>query len=198
MKTHIPERIVLPLLCAAFAVIIFWGYASDSWQKVFTHDPQTLEARRQQALDHTLGADIAFDSSADDVTKLAAGTGDTLSWKILAHAKIIMGKGNAIFPEGVNYADDVKAFDGKQVTITGYMFPLQASSGQNHFLLSAYPPSCPYCLPGGPTELIDITGQSLPFTYDPVTLTGTLHLLAGDALKEGLFYRMTGAQKTVK
>lgn len=190
MKTN-DQRILL-LFTASFAAIMLWGYANGDMQKLFTkRTPEEKEAAQQRALDHLFGSDQAFDPSADNITTTAAGQHDNLSWKTLTHAKLRMGKGNSPYPEGVDFAEDVKKLDNQEVTITGYMFPLQASGEQSHFLLSAYPPSCPYCLPGGPTELIEITeSNALKFTYQPITIHGTFILLGGDALKEGMFYRM--------
>lgn len=187
------DKHIILFLIAAFAAVMLWGFASGDMQKLFRkRSPEEREAAEQRALDHLSGSDQSFDSSADNVTSAAKDRQDNLSWKTLSHAKLRMGKGNALYPEGVDFGEDVKKFDHQEVTITGYMFPLQASGDQSHFLLSAYPPSCPYCLPGGPTELIEVSASdTLKFTYQPITVQGTFLLLSGDALKEGMFYRMT-------
>ncbi len=190
------DALIFSGLLLAFATTMSWGYASGDFQKLFRpHTPEEKVAAEQRALDHIFGSDQAFDPAADNVTKEAENKRDTVSWKTLAHAKFHMGKTSDTSPAGVDFADDVQELDGNGVTITGYMFPLQASGDQGHFLLSAYPPSCPYCLPGGPTELIEVTdSKPLRFTYEPITIHGVFQLLRGDALKEGMFYRMTHVQ----
>lgn len=196
MNKHKKDALVFCGLIAAFAATMLWGYANGDLQKIFRHKtPEERAAAEQRALDHIFGSDQAFDPAADNVTKEAANKRDTVSWKTLAHAKFRMGKSGDIAPAGVDFANDVQELDGNGVTITGYMFPLQASGDQAHFLLSAYPPSCPYCLPGGPTELIEvIDSKPLRFSYEPITIHGAFQLLRGDDLKEGMFYRMTHVQ----
>lgn len=192
MNTKNDTRIIW--FCSiAFAMLMLWGYVSGDLQNLFRHrTPEEAAAAEQRALDRMFGSDQAFDPSADNVTTTAEGKQDNVSWKTLAHAKLIMGKANNTFPEGVDFAPEVQKLDGNEITITGYIFPLQASGDQVHFLLSAYPPSCPYCLPGTPTELIEVTDSDpVKFTYEPITVHGTFKLLRGDALKEGMFYRMT-------
>lgn len=182
------DALIMYGLIAAFAATMLWGYASGDVQKLFTQrSPEEKAAAEQRAVEHMFGSDQPFNPAADNVTKEAANTRDTISWKTLSHAKLHIGKST-----DAEFAGDVQALDGVPVTITGYMFPLQASGSQGHFLLSAYPPSCPYCLPAGPTELIEITdSKPITFTYEPITIHGAFQLLRDDALKEGMFYRMT-------
>lgn len=175
-------------LVSAFAVTMLWGYVSGDFQKLFhKRTPEERAAAEQRALDHIFGSDQAFDHAADNVTTTAESKSDTVSWRTLSHAKFKEGKSAE-----VEFAEDVKKLNGHDITITGYIFPLEASGDQRHFLLSAYPPSCPYCLPGGATELIEVTdSQPIKFTYDAITIHGKFELLSGDALKEGMFYRMS-------
>ncbi len=181
---------------AAFALVMLWGYISGDFQKLFhKNTPEERAAAEQRALDHVFGSDQVFDPSADNVTATAEGKHDNVSWKILAHAKLHMNNPKDTLPASVDFASEVQKLDNSEITITGYIFPLQASGDQAHFLLSAYPPSCPYCLPGGPTELIEVTDSApIKFTYDRVTLQGTFHLLRDESLKEGMYYRMTHAR----
>lgn len=175
-------------LLPAFAATMLWGYATGDLQKLFhKRTPEERAAAEQRALDRIFGSDQAFDPAADNVTATAESNSDTVTWKTLSHARFKEGKSME-----VEFAEDIKNLNGHDITITGYIFPLEASGEQRHFLLSAYPPSCPYCLPGGPTELIEVTdSEAIKFTYDPITIHGKFELLTGDALKEGMFYKMT-------
>lgn len=181
------DALIFSGLLLAFAATMAWGYASGDFQKLFhKRTPEERARAEQRALDHIFGSDQAFDPAADNVTTTAESKSDTVTWKTLSHAKFKEGKSAE-----VEFAEDVKKLNGHDITITGYIFPLEASGDQRHFLLSAYPPSCPYCLPGGATELIEVTSsQPIKFTYDPITIHGKFELLSGEALKEGMFYRM--------
>lgn len=175
------------LIAAAFTLLLAAGYANGNMARVF--GPATPEARRQaeqRSLGHLSGSETDFDAAADNVTKTAQGARDSMTWKKLS---AVRAQGSAT-QLTVDYGA-LRVYDGKDITITGYMFPLQSAEKQNHFILSAWPPSCPYCLPGGPAEMIDVTATTpLRFTYAPVTLRGRLHLQVGD----GVFYAMTEAR----
>ena len=183
--TRTEKRIYLALLLA-FGGLMLGGYGSGDFAKL-SRLRTPGDASRQRALDRLLGSDQPFNAAADSVTQSASGRGDTLSWKTLSHAAFRHGK-----QIEVDYGADVAKLDGAPVTLTGYIFPLEASGDQRHFLLSAYPPSCPYCLPGGATELVEITANpALKFTYDAVSVHGRLKLLHGEELKSGMFYQLT-------
>ncbi len=181
------------LLTLALLMIITGGYQSGAWQQLFSKKGlDNSAAAEQRAIDHMFGSDQIFDPNADNVTDTAKSDHDSVSWKMLAHAQV---KNSGQRSMHIDYAKDVAALDGKTITITGYMFPLQNSDDQSHFLLSAYPPSCPYCLPAGPAELIEINDcAALRFTYEPIALEGKMQLLQkGEDLKDGMFYRMSKA-----
>ncbi len=93
------------------------------------------------------------------------------------------------------FSDDVKKLSGQEVKVKGFLFPLEEEEKQKHFLLSAYPPSCAFCLPAGPSQLIEITlDEGIDFTYDPLLISGKLTLLEKeDDLTSGMFYRIDHA-----
>ena len=75
------------------------------------------------------------------------------------------------------------------------MFPLDQFGKQTHFLLCPYPPSCPFCLPAGPAELIEVHPvDAADFSYDAVTVKGTFRLMQPGDNDGGLFYSMDDAQ----
>jgi hypothetical protein len=187
MNHYLKDALMFLCLLLVFVATMVWGYASGDFYTLFRHKTPEERARAQQALlDRTFGSDQAFDASTDDVTITAAGKTDTVSWKTLSHAAFKAGKS-----AGIIFGEEVKSIDGHEITITGYIFPLEASGDQRHFLLSAYPPSCPYCLPGGATELIEVMATSpITFTYQPITIHGKFQILSGEDVKEGMFYRV--------
>ena len=92
------------------------------------------------------------------------------------------------------FTPEIKALGGTIVRLKGFMYPLTAGETHTAFLLSALPPSCPFCLPGSATTLIDIiASQPVRYVLDPVMLEGRLVLLKDDIT--GLYYRLTEARQ---
>ena len=111
-------------------------------------------------------------------------------WKILGktHIRLDEKKGlyNATFP------DEVKALVGKKVTISGFMLPLEATEKFKHFIISKRTPTCPFCPPGEPNEIVDVwLEKSTEWNEDMVKVTGTFELMANPEL--GLFFKITKA-----
>ncbi|MGH6631231.1 MAG: DUF3299 domain-containing protein, partial [Burkholderiales bacterium] len=80
----------------------------------------------------------------------------------------------------------------KEVKVQGFMMPLQMGEKQTHFVLSATPQSCAFCLPGGPEAMVEVkTKAPVKYTFEPVVLTGKLSVLKDDPT--GVFYRLTDA-----
>ncbi len=93
----------------------------------------------------------------------------------------------------IEFTPEVKALGGQIVRLKGFMYPLSAGETHTSFLLSALPPSCPFCLPGTATTLIDIVcDEPVRYTLEPVLLEGRFTLLKDDA--SGLYYRLTEAR----
>ncbi len=148
---------------------------------------------------------ISMEENSDAVTRgmqdyikdyidLPAGA---LDWKILGKTKSVKVDGKTKDGYDFEYfkpvfSDDLKALDGKQVTIKGFMFPLDASDNQKLFLLGPFPISCPFHYHVGPELVVEVHSdkKSVKFSYDPVTLTGVLHLVQKD-MENSTFYRLT-------
>ena len=113
--------------------------------------------------------------------------------------KTLFGIGEeAIVDQGLTlfkpiFSPAVKKLDGTKVKIKGFMFPLDMSEMQRHFLLSAFPPSCPFHAPGGPKHIVDVNvEEGIEFTYDPLIIEGVLELIEFDE-DNGLYYRINNA-----
>lgn len=88
----------------------------------------------------------------------------------------------------------VQALDGTEVKLRGFMMPLEQAPQQSRFVLTALPPTCPFCLPAGPDQLVEIEcREPVKFTFDPVTIAGRFQLVRDDPA--GLLYRMTAAKR---
>jgi len=114
---------------------------------------------------------------------------DVVSWKLLAQVELVKMKDKFV-PQ---FSSGVAALDKKEVKVQGFMMPLEMGDKQTHFILSAMPVSCAFCMPGGPEQLVEVrTKKPVKYTFDPVVLTGKLAVLKDDPT--GVFYRLTDAQ----
>jgi hypothetical protein len=93
------------------------------------------------------------------------------------------------------FGKSIAAMDKKEVKIQGFMMPLDMGEKQSRFILSALPPSCSFCLPGGPEQMVEVqTKQPVKYGFEPILLTGKLAVLKDDPM--GLYYRLTDAVVT--
>ena len=93
----------------------------------------------------------------------------------------------------VVYPDSLLARDGTIVRIKGFMYPLEAGETHTYFLLSALPPSCPFCLPASARGLVEVKcDEGVRYTLEPVLLEGRFELLEDAAT--GLHYRLDHAR----
>ncbi|RMH63182.1 MAG: DUF3299 domain-containing protein [Bacteroidetes bacterium] len=114
-----------------------------------------------------------------------------ISWDTLAQVQIVRGEQEQFVPR---FEPPVQALAGKEVRLKGFMMPLDQAAEQQHFILSAAPvANCFFCMPGGPESLIEVlAAETVPFTYDPIEVTGTLELLEDDPM--GMYYRIRDAR----
>ena len=112
-----------------------------------------------------------------------------VSWKTLAQVAPVKRDGR-IVPE---FAKEILGLDKRQIRIQGFILPMDLGDKQKHFLISAVPPHCPFCLPAGPDAVVEVLARK-PVTYgfEPVVLEGKLAVLKDDP--NGLLYRMTEAE----
>jgi hypothetical protein len=90
------------------------------------------------------------------------------------------------------FPDPVKALDGTTVKLEGFMLPLEPGERQRHFLLSAVPTTCSFCVPAGPEGLVEVrTKTPVRYTVEAITVEGRMAVLTDDPY--GLFYRILDA-----
>ncbi|MEO6022725.1 MAG: DUF3299 domain-containing protein [Burkholderiales bacterium] len=95
----------------------------------------------------------------------------------------------------VVFSQDVKKLDGKPIKVAGFMMPIEQRETHKRFMLSAVPPGCPFCLPGGPNSIIEVHCKTpMKYTTDAIVMNGTMSLLKDDP--SGFYYRMTEATET--
>ena len=111
-----------------------------------------------------------------------------VSWKTLADVKVVKQK-DRYAPE---FSKSVTTLDKKEVKVQGFMMPLEMGDKQKRFLLVALPPTCSFCLPGGPEQIVEVqTKAPVKYGFEPIVVSGRFAVLQDDAM--GLYYRMTNA-----
>jgi hypothetical protein len=111
-----------------------------------------------------------------------------VSWKTLAEVTPVREKDRFV-PQ---FSKGVSALDKKDVKLQGFMMPLDMGEKQKRFLLTAMPPSCAFCLPGGPDQLVEVVAKNpVKYGFDPIVVTGKFVVLKDDPM--GLYYRLTDA-----
>jgi hypothetical protein len=112
-----------------------------------------------------------------------------LAWALLSSVttKVEKNKLTPIFPS------PVLALDRQKVRVQGFMMPLEPGDKQQHFLLSAVPTSCAFCVPAGPEGLIEVRSkQPVRYSLEAITIEGQLSVLSDDPY--GMFYRLSDGQ----
>ena len=128
----------------------------------------------------------------EDLYKPLEVTGDAIPWQLFGKTKEI--EDCTIDKDGFDYClikpvydDKIKKYNGKTVTIMGFMFPLEQSEKQKKFLIGPYPLSCPFHYHVGPSQVIEISSdEAVDFSFDPITIKGELKVKYNE--ETGTFY----------
>jgi hypothetical protein len=113
---------------------------------------------------------------------------DVVPWTVLTKVSTKVEKNRVV----TVYPPAVQALDHKVQRIQGYMMPLNSGQQHLHFLLSSIPLTCPFCTPGGPESMVEVsTREPVKYTMDAVVVEGNFAVLTADPT--GLYYRMTDA-----
>ncbi len=93
------------------------------------------------------------------------------------------------------FSDEVKALDGKEITIEGWMIPLEELKGKSYFVLSALPfANCFFCGGAGPETVMEVyCKKHIDFTEKRIKVKGTLTVNADDPLR--LMYILNEARQ---
>jgi hypothetical protein len=93
-----------------------------------------------------------------------------------------------------DYSKEIKALDGEQVKLMGFIYPLEGGLEHERFLLTAWPPSCPFCLPAGPSQMVEVLcAEPVEFTEGAILMAGRFEVLEDDPT--GMYYRMHDAEE---
>ncbi|WP_174292285.1 hypothetical protein [Sphingomonas bacterium] len=116
---------------------------------------------------------------------------DDLRWIFFHDAKVTADDAKGEYQ--ATFSPALAKENGVRFQIAGYMLPVEATTTTPHFVLTRRSSGCPFCPPNEPTEAIEIFAtKAVAYTQAPVTVTGTLHLVARS--DRGLFFRLDGAK----
>ena len=109
--------------------------AAAAW--AFTSEPQTSNT---------------LPSASDYSQTVLPERSDALSWKTLGQVEPSNANGKLI----PKFSKEILALDKKDVKVIGFMVPIEPDAKHTHFVLSAVPPSCPFCMPAGPESMVEV------------------------------------------
>ena len=76
------------------------------------------------------------------------------------------------------FSDDVKALEGKEIVVKGYIIPTEGYKSHTEFVFSAFPYNmCFFCGGAGPETVMEVEAKSpIKFTAEAVSIRGILEL----------------------
>ncbi len=147
------------------------------------------------------GADAPTRTLEDYIKEYVDVPPGATDWKVFGKTRQIDVRGKTSDGYDFQYykpkfTREVTALDGRQVTVKGFMFPLDATEKQKLFLIGPFPINCPFQYHVGPSLVIEVHTDKHPvqFSYDPIVITGTLQLVAKDP-ENNTFYRLLDAKQ---
>lgn len=92
------------------------------------------------------------------------------------------------------FSEEIKALNGKEVTVKGFIIPVEGYKGHKEFILSAFPYSmCFFCGGAGPESVMEVVAiDPIEYSSEAVTIKGKLSLNTDDVNK--LMYEISGAR----
>lgn len=136
------------------------------------------------------------DPNVADVWQPAKTPPGGTPWKLLEQAKLndrTDPKTNIIYTKPT-FPAAVKALNGKQVKVAGWMMPMDSAKKQKRWVMLGYPPGCPFHFHALPNQYIEILSPAgVPTNEAKIfTMTGTMELTGYD--ESGIFYRLKNAR----
>jgi hypothetical protein len=83
------------------------------------------------------------------------------------------------------FSEEIKALSGKEVTVRGFIIPIEGYKSHKEFIFSAFPyANCFFCGGAGPESVMEVTAmEPVPYTAESITLKGKLALNSEDVNK---------------
>lgn len=92
------------------------------------------------------------------------------------------------------FSEEIKALNGKMVTVKGFIIPVEGYKGHKEFILSAFPYSmCFFCGGAGPESVMEVSAiEAIEYSAESIVISGKLTLNSDDVNK--LMYSLTDAK----
>ena len=92
------------------------------------------------------------------------------------------------------FSEEIKALNGKEVTVKGFIIPVEGYKGHKEFILSAFPYSmCFFCGGAGPESVMEVYAtEPIEYSAESIIIKGKLILNHDDVNK--LMYSLTDAK----
>lgn len=92
------------------------------------------------------------------------------------------------------FSEQIKALDGKEITIKGYIIPIEGYKSHKEFIFSAFPYSmCFFCGGAGPETVMEVeASEGIKYSADAITLKGIIKLNDKDINR--LMYKLVNAK----
>lgn len=138
---------------------------------------------------------FAFSSIVLSTLQAQSGTTESL-WKTLA--KITYKKEYDDFLgfkiDKPVFSEEIKALNGKEVTVKGFVIPVEGYKSHKEFIFSAFPYSmCFFCGGAGPESVMEVLAiEPVEYSAESIVLKGKLKLNSDDVNK--LMYALTDAK----
>jgi len=101
---------------------------------------------------------------------------ETDAWNILSEVRFeTKSTGDNGYEMDVpRFSDRLKSYNGKKITLKGYLIPLSETGDKQAYILSSLPfNSCYFCGGAGPETVIEIeTKQTISFTTNQIVMEG--------------------------
>jgi uncharacterized protein len=135
-----------------------------------------------------LGQTHPMPSASEYSSSILPARDDVVPWKTLSHVRLAKENDSIV----LNFSDEILQLNEKNLRVQGFMIPLGMGKEQTHFLLSAVPPSCPFCVPAVAYEIVEVlSSKPISYGFEPIVVAGRLVVLKHDPA--GVIYRMSDA-----
>lgn len=115
---------------------------------------------------------------------------DDPRWAQFRGVKVTVDKARGVLV--AQFPPDLKAGDGKEMDIGGYLLPLQSTSEMDHFVLTRRSSGCPFCPPNEANEALEVfLKKKITYEQRQFFVKGRLHLVSTS--NQGLFFRLEDA-----
>ncbi|MEY2904089.1 MAG: hypothetical protein RJA52_105 [Bacteroidota bacterium] len=93
------------------------------------------------------------------------------------------------------FSDEVKALENKEITIKGYIIPVEGYKSHKEFIFSAFPYNlCFFCGGAGPETVMEVSAvEGVKYTTEPIFIKGKLELNSKDINR--LMYSLSNAKQ---